>query len=149
MKRYKVIHSSKFLSFISFFGPIEAALVTFAPFVFSRSKVVTPSSENHEAIHVYQQQEISLLTSLLLAPLAFFVSWQLTITLLILAWLPLTNPFYTLYVIFYLFGVIKYRDTNFAYDMIPFEQESYANEENLNYLKARFAFSWVKYLHRG
>lgn len=146
MKKYKIIYSPRFLSFITRFAPIDAELVTISPFIFTKSKPVDQLCENHEAIHICQQQELSLLATFLLLPVSTLITLKFSILLLILAWMPLTNPFFCLYLIFYLFNVVKFKDTNIAYSMIPFEQESYDNEKQLVYLKARFSFSWLRYL---
>ena len=70
---------------------------------------------NHETIHIYQQRELLLI------------------------------GFYLLYFYYYLRGVIKYKDKQKAYFMIPFEQEAYENDQNLDYLKDRKAYSWRKF----
>jgi len=50
-----------------------------------------------------------------------------------------------LYGIFWLVGLIKYKNGKEAYYKNPFEQEAYANEYDNNYLKNRKRFSWWKY----
>lgn len=56
--------------------------------------------------------------------------------------------FWLLYFIFWVIGLCRYRDGAVAYTMIPFEQEAYSNEENLEYLSQRKLYSWVKYVGR-
>lgn len=73
--------------------------------------------KNHESIHIYQQKELLLIF------------------------------FYLLYVLFFTINYFKFRDTNLAYLMIPFEIEAYKNQENLEYLKTRKSFSWTKYIN--
>ena len=46
-------------------------------------------------------------------------------------------PFYILYCIFYLF---------YGYRNMPFEEEAYKNDINLNYLDKRKLFAWVRFL---
>ena len=70
---------------------------------------------NHETIHIYQQRELLLI------------------------------GFYLLYFYYYLRGVIKYKDKQKAYFMIPFEQEAYANDGNLNYLDERKPYCWREF----
>ena len=70
---------------------------------------------NHETIHIQQQKELLII------------------------------PFYILYVFYYLVGFIKYRDKQQAYYMIPFEQEAYQNDANLNYLENRERFAWRRF----
>ena len=70
---------------------------------------------NHETIHIHQQREL------------------------------LVIPFYILYFYYYLVGIIKYKDKQQAYYMIPFEQEAYANDQDLDYLKNRKRFAWRRH----
>lgn len=74
-----------------------------------------PETLNHETIHIRQQMEL------------------------------LVIPFYLLYGLFYLIGLIKYRDKQTAYLMIPFEQEAYYNDDNLDYLETREWFAWRRH----
>ena len=53
--------------------------------------------------------------------------------------------FYMAYVIEWLFRMLQYRDSFKAYSNISFEREAYANGDNLNYLKSRKHYSFVKY----
>lgn len=68
----------------------------------------------HEKIHLAQQQEL----------------WVV--------------PFYILYVLFWVKGLVK-REKN-AYLSIPFEKEAYANEQDEGYLTNRKRFAWVNYI---
>lgn len=70
---------------------------------------------NHERIHTRQQQEL------------LFV------------------PFYLLYVIEWLVRLALTRSFKRAYLEISFEREAYANGNDLNYLKNRKLYSWLKY----
>ena len=54
-------------------------------------------------------------------------------------------PFFIWYGIEFLIKRIK-NDSLTAYNNISFEKESYANQNNLNYLSTRKRYSWVKYL---
>jgi hypothetical protein len=71
---------------------------------------------NHEKIHFYQQLELLIL------------------------------PFYILYVLNYLVNLIRFKNHSQAYFNISFEKEAYANDQNMNYLKNRRLYSWIKYL---
>lgn len=72
---------------------------------------------NHEAIHTAQMKEL----------LYIF--------------------FYLFYVIDWLIGLVVYWfDTKRAYKEICFEKEAYQNEGNINYLKSRKPFAFIKYL---
>lgn len=70
---------------------------------------------NHETIHIHQQREL------------------------------LVIPFYILYAFYYLVAIIKYKNKQQAYYMIPFEQEAYENDDNFDYLKTRKWFAWRRY----
>ncbi len=71
---------------------------------------------NHELIHIKQQLELFIL------------------------------PFFIWYGFEYLYRLVQYRNSNRAYRNISFEREAYANESNLNYLKKRSIWSFLKYL---
>ncbi len=70
---------------------------------------------NHERIHLRQQIE--------------------------LLWL----FFFILYISEYFIKLIYYRNSYEAYKNLSFEKEAYANENNLDYLKNRKFFSFLKY----
>ena len=55
-------------------------------------------------------------------------------------------PFYIWYVIEWLIKVCIYFDTHMAYRRISFEREAYNNEKNLEYLKERKHYCWLKLL---
>jgi len=71
---------------------------------------------NHERIHLKQQIELLIL------------------------------PFYVFYVFEWLIRSLIYFDSYKAYQNISFEREAYLNEKNMNYLKKRRPFSFIKYL---
>ena len=71
---------------------------------------------NHEKIHLRQQLELLIL------------------------------PFFIWYGLEYFFRLFQYKNTQLAYRNISFEREAYANETNLNYLKNRKLFKFVRYL---
>ncbi|WP_103072566.1 hypothetical protein [Aquimarina sediminis] len=70
---------------------------------------------NHERIHIRQQAELLVL------------------------------PFYIIYFTEYVIRVLKYRNLHRAYRNISFEREAYFNEDNLEYLKTRKPWSFIKY----
>ena len=70
---------------------------------------------NHEKIHIRQQLEMLVL------------------------------PFFVIYLTEFLIGYIKYRNWHLAYKNISFEREAYANEKDLNYLKQRSFWRFLKY----
>ena len=71
---------------------------------------------NHEHIHFRQQIELVLIL------------------------------FYVFYLIEFLIRLIQYRNWNLAYRNISFEREAYQNEKDLNYLKSRSFWNFLKYL---
>lgn len=92
--------------------------LTMYPFVFLKSKVLKDDAVliNHEKIHLKQQLELCLLL------------------------------FYIVYGIEFICRYIQYKNTHKAYKNISFERESYANESNLNYLKTRSFWQFLKYI---
>ncbi|WP_163270530.1 hypothetical protein [Dysgonomonas sp. 511] len=89
--------------------------------VFARKDkgLLSDTNQNHEAIHTRQGREM--------------------------LWL----IFYLWYIIEWVIRIIQYRDRNKAYYNISFEREAYANDGNLEYLKNRKLFAFVKYLKDG
>ena len=71
---------------------------------------------NHEKIHLRQQLELLIL------------------------------PFYVFYLVEFIFRLIQYKNWHFAYRNISFERESYSNEIDLDYLKTRKFWQFLKYL---
>lgn len=69
---------------------------------------------NHEKIHLCQQLELLIL------------------------------PFYILYLINYLINLIRYQEHHKAYLNIVFEKEAYHQELNMEYLKKRNWYGWIK-----
>lgn len=70
---------------------------------------------NHEKIHIRQQKEM-------------FVIF-----------------FYLVYGLNFIYNLFLYKDSYKAYRNIIFEREAYQNEKNLNYLKERKPFAFLKY----
>ncbi len=71
---------------------------------------------NHERIHLRQQLELLVL------------------------------PFFVLYGLDYLAKLIRYRDKDKAYRNVVFEREAYQNENDLDYLKSRSFWKFLKYV---
>lgn len=55
-------------------------------------------------------------------------------------------PFYLLYILEWIFRLIRFCNFYEAYRNISFEKEAYANQNNRNYLKHRKRYSWSKFL---
>ena len=77
---------------------------------------LSPETRRHETIHYQQQLEM----------------------LMIFQWI--------FYGLFWLIGLIKYRDGAIAYRENPFEREAYHNDKNPDYLRTRPRYAWVKYI---
>ena len=73
-------------------------------------------TKRHEIIHFQQQLE-----------LAFVGQW-------------------ILYGLFWLVGLIRYRNGAKAYYLNPFEREAYENAGKENYLDTRRRYAWVRYI---
>lgn len=86
------------------------------PFIILRDKRMKDNQRliNHERIHLRQQMEL------------------------------LVIPFYIWYLTEYFILLGKYKSKNIAYRNISFEREAYANEYNLNYLKDRPFWNFIK-----
>lgn len=74
------------------------------------------TTKRHETIHYQQQLE-----------LLFVFQW-------------------ILYGLFWLIGMVKYRNGEKAYRENPFEREAYDNERKLTYLEKRKRYAWTKYM---
>jgi len=98
--------------------PKGFAGITLFPFIIVAHKkwLQNPVFVNHERIHLRQQIE------LLVVPFLIWYSFE------------------------YLFRLIQYKDRRKAYRNISFEREAYANESNVNYLKQRRFYSFLRYL---
>jgi hypothetical protein len=73
---------------------------------------------NHEKIHLRQQLELLII------------------------------PFFVIYIFEFLIRLVQYRNWALAYRNISFEREAYRNEKDLNYLKSRPLFSFVKFIRK-
>jgi hypothetical protein len=124
-----------------------ARAITFAPIgIFIKDKWFDdPVIRNHESIHWYQQLEvysiavtIALITQVVLLFFDTFAWWLI---------LFLVFPFIFYYIWYFIEWVIK-RITPPKGDYIDLsmEREAYKYEEDLDYLKKRKHFAWIKYL---
>jgi hypothetical protein len=92
--------------------------ITLYPFVILKHKSLKDDAVliNHEKIHLKQQLELLII------------------------------PFYVWYVLEFVVRLIIYKNWLLAYKSISFEREAYAKENDLNYLKSRSFWSFIKYL---
>ncbi|VTP89248.1 hypothetical protein [Sphingobacterium daejeonense] len=103
-----------------FFSLGKAQAITIFPFIFLKyhSDKINKILINHERIHILQAIELLIL------------------------------PFYILYLTEFIVRLIQYRNFTRAYLNISFEREAYENENNLDYLKTRKLYSFLKYVTR-
>jgi len=78
--------------------------------------IMSDTTKRHETIHFQQQLE-----------LLFVGQW-------------------ILYGVFWLVGLIRYRDAKKAYYENPFEREAYRHDSDPEYLHERSRFKWVEYI---
>ncbi|HQK39096.1 MAG TPA: hypothetical protein PLO52_03145 [Flavobacterium alvei] len=88
------------------------------PFVFVKERKDKRNSVfvNHERIHLRQQLEL------------------------------LVFPFLVWYLVEFLLRLIQFKNKDLAYKNISFEREAYANEKDLDYLKKRKFWAFLKYI---
>ena len=86
------------------------------PFILIKDKyrINDPVLIRHETIHLRQQLEM------------------------------LVFPFYVIYLINYLFNLLKYKNTRLAYRNIIFEREAYQHDREPDYLTRRKFWAWIK-----
>ena len=99
-----------------FFVPKGFSGITLYPFVFTNNAKYLKDSrfKNHERIHLAQQRELLIV---------FFYLW---------------------YIADFLLKYLKYKDKYLAYRHIIFEKEAYDNDHNLDYLKHRKCFAFIR-----
>jgi beta-lactamase regulating signal transducer with metallopeptidase domain len=97
--------------------------ITLFPFVFLRKSYMermpqwkVDSIINHESIHLKQQAELGII---------FFYIW---------------------YFLEFCIRTVLIGNTDVAYRRICFEKEAYVNEDNLEYIKTRKFWSFLKYI---
>lgn len=94
--------------------------MTIFPFMFLKSKALKGNNVliNHEKIHLKQQLEL------------------------------LVIPFFIAYFLEFSFRLLQYKNWYLAYRNISFEREAYLNEKDLNYLKKRPFWNFIKYFKK-
>ena len=121
----KVIYNDKFLDRVGIFFKIGG--ISLFPFVVLREYYLQDlpywierkeKTTNHETIHFQQQLEL------------------------------LVIPFYLLYGLEYLIKFLLYFNIKKAYYNISFEQEAFANDTNLEYLKTRKRYNWIRLIFK-
>jgi hypothetical protein len=91
--------------------------LTLYPLIFLKNESLRGNSVvvNHERIHLRQQLELLIV------------------------------PFYIIYGLEFVFRLIAYKNWKEAYQNISFEREAYKNEKDLDYLKTRPLFGFMRY----
>ena len=89
--------------------------ITLFPVVFYRDGRLTPREVRHETVHLWQQAML------------------------------LVVGFYVLYLTFWAIGLIRYRDAQKAYRMIPFEQSAYQLERREGLTAWEMGWNWMKW----
>ena len=127
MKNWKpiVIYSDKFLNAISWFMRVGG--ISLFPFIILREKYNSTDRFwvernrkiiNHETIHFQQALELGVIL------------------------------FYLIYVLEYIVKALLYLNIQKGYYNISFEREAYANDINLDYLKTRKRYNWIKLIKK-
>lgn len=109
-----IIYNDFILKCVSWFFSVGG--ITLWPFIILRKKYKNNEliMINHERIHLKQQAEM------------------------------LVVGFYVVYILNWLYLVIKHRDVYLAYRFLAFEVEAYDNEDNLEYLENRRPYAWLR-----
>jgi len=91
--------------------------ITIFPFIFLKYKALKGKAIliNHEKIHLKQQIELLII------------------------------PFFIIYTVEFLWRLIQYKKWNLAYRNMSFEREAYKNEKDLDYLKSRSFWMFLKH----
>jgi len=94
--------------------------ITIFPFMFLKYKALKGNTIliNHEKIHLRQQLELLII------------------------------PFFIIYGFEFLVRLFQYKNWKLAYRNISFEREAYRKEKDLNYLKSRPFFSFLKFIRK-
>ena len=96
------------------FPPRGYSAITLFPVVFYSEDTVSARTLRHETVHFYQQ-----------------------IFLLVV-------PFYVLYLLFWIVGLLRYRNHDRAYRAIPFERSAYRLESRTDLRWSTKAFDWLR-----
>lgn len=108
--------------------------------LFTHDDYIDPVEYNHEDIHSRQWLECTTVAMFIIAFLELIFNinfWWVLITPLV---------YYILYGLEYLIIRCFHKKQNDAYHDVSFEEEAYANENDLAYSQYRKPFAWIKYV---
>jgi len=99
--------------------PKSFSALTIFPFIFISNRADKNNTVllNHEKIHLQQQKELLLVV------------------------------FFLCYLCFFLYHLIRVKNSYKAYRQLCFEQEAYQNERDLNYLNHRKPYAFLNYCY--
>lgn len=108
--------------------------------LFTRDDYIDPIEYNHENIHSVQWVECTVLAICVIIILCIFCNLSF--------WCILFAPliYYIQYCMEYIIIRYFHKKQKDAYHDVSFEEEAYANEQNLNYNNTRVPFAWIKYI---
>ena len=109
---------------ISYSKSIEQKKVSYNEGIKGRRKIINSVLNDAEACEAINNYKISSNENKLIP---FAIKWKLTI------------------ILEFLCNYLKHLDRRVAYHNIRFEKEAYDNMENMDYLKSRKSYSWLKY----
>lgn len=144
----KLALMKSFLLFITGGGVAAITLFPFGIYFKKQAYLDSPRTQNHEKIHWKQQIEM-FVAGLIIAALAagilmlcnIFAWWMLTLLLFPFLF------FYLWYAIEWFVKVIL--PPKGAYYDLSHEREAYEFDDDLNYLKRRKLFAWLKYIFKA
>ena len=108
--------------------------------LFTHDDYIDPIEYNHEDIHSTQWIECTILAVCIIMFLCIFFN--------ISFWLFTVAPvmYYIQYCLEYIIIRCFHKKQGDAYHDVSFEEEAYNNEHNMNYVKTRSPFAWIKYV---
>ena len=98
------------------FPPRRFHAITLFPIIFYNDGPMTARDIRHETVHLWQQAAMLIV------------------------------PFYVLYLLFWVAGLVRYRDRDRAYREIPFERSAYRLERQAHLRRSTMAFDWLNHL---
>ena len=101
------------------FPPRRFHAITLFPFVFYNGQPLNGREVRHETVHLWQQAALLLV------------------------------GFYVLYFVFWLIGLLRYRNSDRAYREIPFERSAYILESESDVNPIRQSYHWITCIIRS